>query len=167
MKTNEELQKDVQDAIKYEPLLHAAEIGDTAKDADINVSVMKCSIPFKILLIIFFVFSTFIIHAQVGGNIIHAQIDEGPEEIYFLKFSHFSKNESKLLHGGMEQGYIYMQCIPAGIVAIRYPIKYAPSEYKITKEIKMIKGLSDFEFLRDFTINRVDASCDEHRNLDD
>ncbi len=32
MKTNEELQKDVQDAIKWEPLLHAAEIGVTAKD---------------------------------------------------------------------------------------------------------------------------------------
>ncbi len=32
MKSNEELQKDVQDAIKWEPLLHAAEIGVTAKD---------------------------------------------------------------------------------------------------------------------------------------
>ena len=32
MKTNEELQKDVQDAIKWEPLLHAAEIGVTVKD---------------------------------------------------------------------------------------------------------------------------------------
>ncbi|CAD0218184.1 BON domain-containing protein [Chryseobacterium sp. JV274] len=32
MKTNTELQKNVQDAIKREPLLHAAEIGVTAKD---------------------------------------------------------------------------------------------------------------------------------------
>ncbi len=32
MKTNEELQNDVQDAIKWEPLLHAAEIGVIAKD---------------------------------------------------------------------------------------------------------------------------------------
>ncbi|HCN48114.1 MAG TPA: ornithine aminotransferase [Chryseobacterium sp.] len=32
MKTNAELQKNVQDAIKREPLLHAAEIGVTAKD---------------------------------------------------------------------------------------------------------------------------------------
>jgi osmotically-inducible protein OsmY len=32
MKTNEELQKDVQDAIKWEPLLHAAEIGVSVKD---------------------------------------------------------------------------------------------------------------------------------------
>ncbi|TCN58898.1 BON domain-containing protein [Flavobacterium circumlabens] len=32
MKTNEELQKDVQDAIKWEPLLHAAEIGVIVKD---------------------------------------------------------------------------------------------------------------------------------------
>ncbi|WP_428659879.1 BON domain-containing protein [Runella sp.] len=32
MKTNEDLQKDVQEAIKWEPLLNAAEIGVTAKD---------------------------------------------------------------------------------------------------------------------------------------
>lgn len=32
MKSNADLQKDVQDAIKWEPLLHAAEIGVTAKD---------------------------------------------------------------------------------------------------------------------------------------
>jgi osmotically-inducible protein OsmY len=32
MKSNEQLQKDVQDAIKWEPLLQAAEIGVTAKD---------------------------------------------------------------------------------------------------------------------------------------
>lgn len=38
MKTNEELQKDVQDAIKYEPSLHAAEIGVTAKDGIITLS---------------------------------------------------------------------------------------------------------------------------------
>ena len=31
MKSNESLQKDVQDAIKWEPLLHAAEIGVIAK----------------------------------------------------------------------------------------------------------------------------------------
>lgn len=38
MKTNEELQKDVQDAIKFEPLLHAAEIGVTAKDGIVTLS---------------------------------------------------------------------------------------------------------------------------------
>ncbi|GLU57242.1 ornithine aminotransferase [Dyadobacter frigoris] len=38
MKTNEELQKDVQDAIKWEPLLKAAEIGVTAKDGIITPS---------------------------------------------------------------------------------------------------------------------------------
>lgn len=38
MKTNEILQKDVQDAIKWEPLLHAAEIGVTAKDGVITLS---------------------------------------------------------------------------------------------------------------------------------
>ncbi|TDE18117.1 BON domain-containing protein [Dyadobacter psychrotolerans] len=38
MKTNEELQKDVQDAIKWEPLLKAAEIGVTAKDGVITLS---------------------------------------------------------------------------------------------------------------------------------
>jgi osmotically-inducible protein OsmY len=32
MKNNSELQKDVQNAIKWQPLLHAAEIGVTAKD---------------------------------------------------------------------------------------------------------------------------------------
>jgi len=32
MKTNAELQTDVQNAIKWEPLLNAAEIGVTAKD---------------------------------------------------------------------------------------------------------------------------------------
>jgi osmotically-inducible protein OsmY len=38
MKTNEELQKDVQNAIKWEPLLHAAEIGVTAKDGVITLT---------------------------------------------------------------------------------------------------------------------------------
>lgn len=33
MKTNAELQKNVQNAIKREPLLHTAEIGVTAKDS--------------------------------------------------------------------------------------------------------------------------------------
>lgn len=38
MKTNEELQKDVQDAIKWEPLLRAAEIGVTVKDGVVTLS---------------------------------------------------------------------------------------------------------------------------------
>lgn len=38
MKTNAELQKDVQDAIKWEPLLNAAEIGVTAKDGVITLT---------------------------------------------------------------------------------------------------------------------------------
>ena len=38
MKTNEELQKDVQDAIKWEPLLNAAEIGVTAKDGVVSLT---------------------------------------------------------------------------------------------------------------------------------
>jgi len=37
MKTNEELQKDVQNAIKWEPQLHAAEIGVTAKDGIVTL----------------------------------------------------------------------------------------------------------------------------------
>lgn len=37
MKTNEELQKDVQNAIKWEPQLHAAEIGVTAKDGVVTL----------------------------------------------------------------------------------------------------------------------------------
>lgn len=37
MKTNEELQKDVQNAIKWEPLLHAAEIGVTVKDGIVTL----------------------------------------------------------------------------------------------------------------------------------
>jgi len=38
MRTNEELQQDVQNAIKWEPLLNAAEIGVTAKDGVITLS---------------------------------------------------------------------------------------------------------------------------------
>lgn len=38
MKTNSELQKDVQNAIKWEPLLHAAEIGVTAKDGVVSLT---------------------------------------------------------------------------------------------------------------------------------
>lgn len=38
MKTNSELQKDVQDAIKWEPLLNAAEIGVTAKDGIVTLT---------------------------------------------------------------------------------------------------------------------------------
>ena len=38
MKTNEDLQRDVQNAIKWEPLLHAAEIGVTAKDGIVSLT---------------------------------------------------------------------------------------------------------------------------------
>ena len=38
MKKNEDLQKDVQDAIKWEPLLNAAEIGVTAKDGVVSLT---------------------------------------------------------------------------------------------------------------------------------
>jgi osmotically-inducible protein OsmY len=38
MKTNAELQLDVQNAIKWEPLLHAAEIGVTAKDGVVSLT---------------------------------------------------------------------------------------------------------------------------------
>ena len=38
MKTNENLQKDVQEAIKWEPLLNAAEIGVTAKDGVVTLT---------------------------------------------------------------------------------------------------------------------------------
>jgi osmotically-inducible protein OsmY len=37
MKTNEDLQRDVQNAIKWEPTLHAAEIGVTAKDGVVTL----------------------------------------------------------------------------------------------------------------------------------
>ncbi len=44
MKTNEVLQKDVQDAIKWEPLLNAAEIGVTAKDGVITLTgIVDCN----------------------------------------------------------------------------------------------------------------------------
>lgn len=38
MKSNERLQKDVQDAIKWEPLMNAAEIGVTVKDGVVTLS---------------------------------------------------------------------------------------------------------------------------------
>ena len=38
MKTNADLQKDVQDAIKWEPLLNAAEIGVTVKDGVVTLT---------------------------------------------------------------------------------------------------------------------------------
>jgi len=38
MKTNEDLQQDVEDAIKWEPMLHAAEIGVTAKNGIVTLS---------------------------------------------------------------------------------------------------------------------------------
>ena len=38
MKTNAELQKDVQDAIKWEPLLNAAEIGVIVKDGVVTLT---------------------------------------------------------------------------------------------------------------------------------
>ena len=38
MKTNAELQKDVQDAIKWEPSLNSAEIGVTAKDGVVSLT---------------------------------------------------------------------------------------------------------------------------------
>jgi osmotically-inducible protein OsmY len=38
MKTNEELQKDVQNSIKWEPLLHAAEIGVSVKDGVVTLT---------------------------------------------------------------------------------------------------------------------------------
>jgi osmotically-inducible protein OsmY len=38
MKSNQELQTDVQNALKWEPLLHAAEIGVTAKDGIVSLT---------------------------------------------------------------------------------------------------------------------------------
>ena len=38
MKTNQELQHDVENAIKWEPLMHAAEIGVTAKDGVVSLT---------------------------------------------------------------------------------------------------------------------------------
>ena len=48
MKTNEQLQKDVQDAIKWEPLLNAAEIGVTAKDGVVTLTGVMNSYSKKI-----------------------------------------------------------------------------------------------------------------------
>lgn len=47
MKTNEQLQKDVQEAIKWEPLLNAAEIGVTAKDGVVTLFGTVDSYPKK------------------------------------------------------------------------------------------------------------------------
>jgi len=38
MRTNEELQRDVQDAIKWQPLLNAAEIGVTVKNGVVSLT---------------------------------------------------------------------------------------------------------------------------------
>jgi osmotically-inducible protein OsmY len=38
MKSNEDLQRNVQEAIKCEPLLHAAEIGVTVKDEIVSLT---------------------------------------------------------------------------------------------------------------------------------
>ena len=38
MKNNSELQTDVQDAIKWEPLMHAAEVGVSVKDGIVTLS---------------------------------------------------------------------------------------------------------------------------------
>jgi osmotically-inducible protein OsmY len=38
MKTNEALQKDVQDALKFEPLLHSTEIGVIVKDGIVTLT---------------------------------------------------------------------------------------------------------------------------------
>lgn len=48
MKSNAELQKDVQDAIKWEPLLNAAEIGVTAKDGVVSLTGVVDSYAKKI-----------------------------------------------------------------------------------------------------------------------
>jgi osmotically-inducible protein OsmY len=47
MKTNAELQKDVQDAIKWEPLLNAAEIGVAVKDGVVTLTGSVDSYPKK------------------------------------------------------------------------------------------------------------------------
>ena len=47
MKTNEQLQKDVEDAIKWEPLLNAAEIGVTAKDGVVMLTGIVSSFAKK------------------------------------------------------------------------------------------------------------------------
>jgi osmotically-inducible protein OsmY len=48
MKNDEQLQKDVQDAIKWEPLLNAAEIGVTAKDGVVTLTGVVNSYSKKI-----------------------------------------------------------------------------------------------------------------------
>jgi osmotically-inducible protein OsmY len=48
MKTNEELQKDVQDAIKWQPLLKAAEIGVTTKDGVVSLTGIVSSFTKKL-----------------------------------------------------------------------------------------------------------------------
>jgi len=48
MKTNSELQQDVEDAIKWEPLLNAAEIGVTAKDGVVTLTGVVNSYSKKI-----------------------------------------------------------------------------------------------------------------------
>ena len=48
MKSNQELQADVQNAIKWEPLLNAAEIGVTAKDGVVCLTGIVDSYPKKI-----------------------------------------------------------------------------------------------------------------------
>ncbi len=48
MKTNSELQRDVQNAIKWEPLLNAAEIGVTAKDGVVSLTGIVDSYAKKI-----------------------------------------------------------------------------------------------------------------------
>lgn len=40
MKTNQALQRDVENAIKWEPLMHAAEIGVTAKDGVVSLNTI-------------------------------------------------------------------------------------------------------------------------------
>ncbi len=48
MKTNEQLQKDVQDAIKWQPLLKAAEVGVTAKDGVVSLTGIVSSFTKKL-----------------------------------------------------------------------------------------------------------------------
>jgi osmotically-inducible protein OsmY len=48
MKTNEQLQRDVMDALKWEPLLNAAEIGVAAKDGVITLSGIVDTYPKKL-----------------------------------------------------------------------------------------------------------------------
>lgn len=43
MKNNSKLQKDIQNAIKWQPLLHAAEIGVTAKNGIVSLSHDSCT----------------------------------------------------------------------------------------------------------------------------